>query len=133
MKNIDFGRPKRIYYPLQGWYTIEGVYMKKNMMGKDEKKMYDFEKEIYKGKNVFFSTNSNNITAMVNSGNIKFLLYTVKDVIRGKNNKKNINNEKNETEEEDKKESEQNDEEDNKSQSKELDKSSSIYSKENNN
>ena len=70
---------------------------------------------------------------MVNSGNIKFLLYTVKDVIRGKNNKKNINNEKNETEEEEKKESEQNDEEDNKSQSKELDKSSSIYSKENNN
>ena len=133
MKNIDFGRPKRIYYPLQGWYTIEGVYMKKNMMGKDEKKMYDFEKEIYKGKNVFFSTNSNNITAMVNSGNIKFLLYTVMDVIRGKNNKKNINNEKNETEEEEKKESEQNDEEDNKSQSKELDKSSSIYSKENNN
>ena len=53
--------------------------------------------------------------------------------IKKENEEKNINNEKNETEEEDKKESEQNDEEDNKSQSKELDKSSSIYSKENNN
>ena len=30
--------------------------------------MHDFEKEIYKGKNVFFSSNSNNITAMINYG-----------------------------------------------------------------
>ena len=42
----------------------------------------DYQKlltELYKGKKVYFSTNSNNITAMVHSGKIKFLLYVVSD------------------------------------------------------
>ena len=30
LKNVEFGSPKRIYYPSQSWYTIEGAYMKKN-------------------------------------------------------------------------------------------------------
>ena len=84
LKNVEFGTPKRIYYPSQSWYTIEGAYMKKNLMGKEEKKIFDFQKELYKGKKVYFSTNSNNITAMVHSGKIKFLLYVVSDVFKGK-------------------------------------------------
>ena len=91
IKDMEYGVPKRIYYPSPGWYNIEGVYMKKNLMGKDDKKIYDFENDIYKGKKVFFSTNSENITAMVHSGKIKFLLYVVSDVLKRKD-KKDINN-----------------------------------------
>ena len=89
IKDNDYNKPKRIHYPLQGWYSIEGVYMEKNYMGKNEKKIYDFEKEKFNGKNVFFSTNNNNITAMVHPGKIKFLLYVVSDVINSSKRKKN--------------------------------------------
>ena len=91
VKEMEYGIPKRIYYPSPGWYNIEGVYMKKNLMGKNEKKIYNFDKDIYKGKNVFFSTNSYNISAMAHSGKIKFLLYVVADVLK-KKDKKNQNN-----------------------------------------
>ena len=92
LKDVEFGTPKRIFYPCfpsKGWYTIEGVYMKKNLMGKEEKKIFDFQKDLYNGKNVFFSTNSNNITTMVHSGKIKFLLYVVSDVFKEKDKKNN--------------------------------------------
>ena len=91
VKEMEYGIPKRIYYPSPGWYNIEGVYMKKNLMGKNEKKIYNFDKDVYKGKNVFFSTNSYNISAMAHSGKIKFLLYVVADVLK-KKDKKNQNN-----------------------------------------
>ena len=61
----------------------------------NEKKAFDFDKDIYLGKNVFFSTNNNNITAMVHPGKIKFLLYVVHDVLgrqNGKDQKKSSNN-----------------------------------------
>ena len=103
LKDIVSSTPKRIYYSSPGWYTIEGVYMKKNSMGKEEKKIFDFKKEIYNGKNVFFSTNSSNITAMVNSGRFKFLLYVVSDVFKSKGKKNNSINSDNSSEE-DKKE-----------------------------
>ena len=89
IKGKETGNPKRIYYPSKEWYTIEGVYLRKNQFGKDEKKNYDFEKEIYKKKNVFFSTNSNNISAVAHSGKIKFLLYVAADVLNGKDKKNN--------------------------------------------
>ena len=89
IKGKETGNPKRLYYPSKEWYTIEGVYLRKNQFGKDEKKNYDFEKEIYKKKNVFFSTNSNNISAVAHSGKIKFLLYVAADVLNGKDKKNN--------------------------------------------
>jgi hypothetical protein len=93
IKDIDYGQPKRIYYPNSSggtWYTIEGVYMRKNNgkdKGENDKKSFDFDKDIYAGKNVFYSTNSNNITAMVHPGKLKFLLYVVQDVLGGQNGK----------------------------------------------
>ena len=92
VKDIDFGQPKRVYYSNQGggtWYNIEGVYMRKNVgkEGENDKKSFDFDKDLYAKKNVFFSTNSNNITAMVHPGKLKFLLYVVFDVLGGQNGK----------------------------------------------
>ena len=55
--------------------------------GENDKKSFDFDKDIYAGKNVFYSTNSNNITAMVHPGKLKFLLYVVQDVLGGQNGK----------------------------------------------
>ena len=126
LKDIKPGIPKRIFYPNNEWYSIEGVYMKKNQTGKEERKIYDFEKNFFKGKKVFFSTSSNDITAMVHSGKIKFLLYVVSDVFKGKQ-KKIKNNEESENSGEDKKDDENNEEE---KKSKEEEKSS-IYSQEN--
>ncbi len=99
-------------------------------MGKEEKKIFDFKKELYNGKNVFYSTNSNNISAMAVSGKIKFLLYVVNDVfkIKGKNNKSNSNDSNNSSEEVKRDNDENNIEEEDKS--KESEKSSS---EENNN
>ena len=130
MKDMESSTPKRLYYTSPGWYTIEGVYMKKNLMGKEEKKIFNFKKELYNGKKVFFSTNSNNITTMAISGRIKFLLYVVNDVfkIKGKNNKSNSNDSNNSSEEVKRDNDENNIEEEDKS--KESEKSSS---EENNN
>ena len=101
VKDVEYGQPKRMYFTNQGggtWYTIEGVYMRKNggkEKGENDKKSFDFNKDLYIGKNVFYSTNSNNITAMVHPGKLKFLLYVVHDVLgglNGKEHKKNNNN-----------------------------------------
>ena len=128
IKGKETGNPKRIYYPSKEWYTIEGVYLRKNPFGKDEKKNYDFEKDIYAGRNVFFSTNSNNITAVAHSGKIKFLLYVVYDVLKGKDKMNNINDESlnvdNNDDEENKKESESSNEEEEEIKSKESEKNS---------
>ena len=129
-KDMEFGVPKRIYYPSPGWYNIEGVYMKKNLMGKNDKKIYNFDKDIYKGKNVFFSTNSYNITAMAHSGKIKFLLYVVADVLKRKDKKNQDNDDDSLNSSEEKKESENSNEEE-EIKSKEVEKSS-MYSKSNN-
>ena len=142
LKDVEFGTPKRIFYPpysSQGWYTIEGVYMKKNLMGKEEKKIFDFQKDLYEGKNVYFSTNNNNITAMVHSGKIKFLLYVVSDVFKGFDKKNdNFDDNYNISSEDIKKESESEEDEINNNNNKEISKSEksineSINSSENNN
>ena len=96
VKDLDYGQPKRIYYSNQGggtWYNIKGVYMRKNTgkeKGENDKKSFDFDKDLYSKKNVFYSTNSNNIAAMVHPGKLKFLLYVVHDVLGGQNGKDNI-------------------------------------------
>ena len=101
MKDIEYGQPKRIFYSNQSggtWYTIEGAYMSKNNgkeKGENDKKSFDFDKEIYTGKNVFYSTNSNNITAMVHPGRLKFLLYVVHDILGGQNGKDHTKNNNN--------------------------------------
>ena len=146
VKDIQHGQPKRVYYSNQGgnvWYTMEGVYMRKNNgkdKGENEKKAFDFDKDIYLGKNVFFSTNNNNITAMVHPGKIKFLLYVVHDVLgrqNGKDQKKSSNNingqsesKSDESDNESKEESENSgeEEEDEKKKEKDVD-DSSMYSK----
>ena len=131
IKDLEPGIPKRLFYSSQGWYSIEGAYMKKNLEGKDEKKVFDFEKEIYNGKNVFFSTCSNNISSMVHAGKIKFLLYVVYDLLKRKNaNDKISENESLSESEEEKKENENKKEEENKS--KEIEKSSINSQSENN-
>ena len=130
VKDIDFGQPKRVYYSNQGngtWYTIEGVYMRKNIgkeKGENDRKSFDFDKDLYAKKNVFFSTNSNNITAMVHPGKLKFLLYVVYDVLggqNGKDQKKSSNNvngqnssQSNDNENSSQNDSDNNDDEDNK-------------------
>ena len=99
-------------------------------MVKIKKKNYDFEKDIYAGRNVFFSTNSNNITAVAHSGKIKFLLYVVYDVLKGKDKMNNIINDEslnvdnNNDDEENKKESESSNEEEEEIKSKESEKNS---------
>ena len=98
IKDIEYGQPKRLFYNNQSggtWYSIEGVYMKKNNgkdKGESDRKSYDFEKNIYSGKNVFFSTNNNNITTMIHNGKLKFLLYVVNDILSsGKEHKRGYN------------------------------------------
>ena len=143
VKDIEYGQPRRINFTNQSggtWYSIEGVYMRKNN-GKDksenDKKTFDFDKDMYSGKNVFYSTNSNNITAMVHPGKLKFLLYVVHDILGGQNGKEhkkssnNINGQNSsksdsESENESENESKNSNEEDNKS--KEIG-DSSMYSK----
>ena len=139
VKDIDFGQPKRIYYSNLGggtWYTIEGAYMRKNI-GKDkeenEKKTFEFDKDLYSKKNVFYSTNNNNITGLVHPGKLKFLLYVVHDILGGQNGKdhkksgNNINGQDSSKNEEDEDEDEKNDDEDNKEDKEFGD--SSMYSK----
>ena len=144
VKDIEHGQPRRIYYSNQGggtWYTIEGVYMRKNAgkdKGDNEKKSFDFEKDIYTGHNVFYSTNSNNITAMVHPGKLKFLLYVVHDVIGGQNGKEhkksstNVNGQ-NESDSEEESNESQNESENSKEEEEESkskgNEDSSIYSK----
>ena len=71
IKDIEYGQPKRIFYSNQSggiWYTIEGAYMSKNNgkeKGENDKTIFDFDKEIYEGKKVFYSTNSNNFYYML--------------------------------------------------------------------
>ena len=142
VKDLDYGQPRRIYYSNQGggtWYTIEGVYMRKNAgkeKGENDKKSFDFDKDLYSKKNVFYSTNSNNITAMVHPGKLKFLLYVVHDVLGGQNGKdhtkinNNINGQnsdssKSDDNENESQKSDNNDEEENKGKEFE----SSMYSK----
>ena len=142
VKDLDYGQPRRIYYSNQGggtWYTIEGVYMRKNTgkeKGENDKKSFDFDKDLYSKKNVFYSTNSNNITAMVHPGKLKFLLYVVHDVLGGQNGKdhtkinNNINGQnsdssKSDDNENESQKSDNNDEEENKGKEFE----SSMYSK----
>ena len=98
LKNIEYGQPKRISFSDQSgdrWYTIEGVFMSKNKGNKsdNEKKSFDFDKSVYDGENVFYSTNNSNITAMVHPGKWKFLLYVVTDILNsGKDQKESNNN-----------------------------------------
>ena len=58
-----------------------------------KKKSFDFDKSVYDGEKVFYSTNNSNITAMVHPGKWKFLLYVVSDILNsGKDQKENNNN-----------------------------------------
>ena len=101
IKDIQKGdyEPKRVFYNCRGdpWYTVEGAYLRKNKKdeGYKDKKEFEFDNSIYEGrkdKNYFYSTHENRINSMIHSGNFKFLLYVVDDVLSESQKKNNRNN-----------------------------------------
>ena len=85
-KNADYNIPYRIFYEKEKnpWFTIEGVYMKKNPNEKksDKKKLYSYNPENYfSNQEVFYSTNKFDVKIMIKPGKLIFLMYVVNHIL----------------------------------------------------
>ena len=97
-KNAEYNIPFRIYYEKEKnpWYTIEGVYMKKNPNEKkpDKKKLYSYNPENLLNQDVFYSTFKYDVKIMIKPGKLLFLMYVVNDILSDKSEEEKKEKEK---------------------------------------